>query len=57
MARAVAQGWRIERTTQRHWRFCPPDRSRPMVVTGDTSGDQRSVLHFVSQLRKSGFRD
>lgn len=53
---ALKQGWRVQRTTKGHWQFIPPS-TLPMVVTGNTSGDQRSVRHFLSQMRKSGFQD
>lgn len=54
---AQTQGWRVERTTKGHWQFIPPNPKIPMVVTGNTSGDARSVRHFLSQMRKSGFQD
>ena len=53
---AVAQGWKALRTTKGHWQFVPPTKDYPMVVTGNTSGDQRSVRHFLSQMRRSGYQ-
>jgi len=52
---AKKQGWRVERTTKGHGQFIPPTKL-PMVITGNTSGDHRSVRHFLSQMRKSGLQ-
>ena len=57
LEKAKAKGWRVERTTKGHWQLIPPDKNQPMVVTGNTSGDKRSVNHFLSQMRRSGYVD
>jgi predicted RNA binding protein YcfA (HicA-like mRNA interferase family) len=53
---AERQGWRVEVTKGGHWRFVPPDPTKPMVVTSSTPSDHRTLDNFIGRLRKSGFR-
>jgi len=53
---AEAQGWIVERTKGKHWRFIPPDRTKRMVVTGGTPSDMRSIRNFLADLRRQGFQ-
>ncbi len=52
--RARAQGWRVETLANGHYRFIPPDRSKPMIVTGGTPGDQDFIRNLVADLRRLG---
>lgn len=53
-AAAIRQGWRVERTAKRHYRFLPPDKSTRSFVTGGTPSDRRSVMNIEAQLRRAG---
>lgn len=52
--RAREHGWVVERTNSNHWRFIPPDPTKPIVVTGGTPSDYRAYKNFLSQLKRSG---
>lgn len=48
-----AQGWRVERTPQGHWKCFPPDRTqRPVIV----SRNPAAIKKIVAELKRSGFR-
>lgn len=49
-----AQGWRVEITGGCHYRFVPPDPLQPMVHTGSSPSDHRSVRNLEAQLRRAG---
>lgn len=53
---AEAQGWQVERTKGRHWRFTPPDKTKRLVVTGGTPSDLRAIRNFLADLRRQGFQ-
>lgn len=53
---AESQGWAVEVTGGGHLRFISPDRRMPMVHTGSTPSDRRSIKNLESQLRKSGLK-
>jgi hypothetical protein len=55
--RSLEQGWRIKITTAGHHQFIPPDKDEEIVVTSGTPGDQRSWNNFLSDMRRSGYRD
>jgi hypothetical protein len=52
---AERQGWRTEQTKSGHWRFIPPDPTKPMVVTSSTPSDHRTLMNFIAELRRKGF--
>jgi predicted RNA binding protein YcfA (HicA-like mRNA interferase family) len=53
----IEQGWRVEKTNGQHIRCVPPDKNKPIVVTGSTPSDIRAIRNFISDLRHSGFRE
>lgn len=55
---AEEQGFRVERTTKNHWRFIPPDRTKPIVIGSSTPRNEfgaRKIL--LRQLKYSGFKE
>lgn len=48
------QGWEVSVSKGSHWRFCPPDKSRPPVFMPRTPSDYRGFLNGVSRLRAAG---
>lgn len=53
---AERQGWDAVQTRSGHWRFVPPDTTKPIVHTSGTPSDRRSLDNFIAQMRRSGFR-
>ena len=53
---ARAQGWRVERLANSHYRFIPPDPSKPMTVTGGTPSDRNFIRRLVADLRRLGLK-
>lgn len=54
-AKAAAKaGWKVRQTRKGHVQFIPPDESMPIVTTGGTPSDHRSIKNFEAQLRRSG---
>ena len=53
---AHRQGWRVERTKRRHWRFVPPDPRAPAVVHGGSPSDHRAIRNIIADLRRSGLQ-
>lgn len=51
---ARAQGWRVEKLANSHYRFIPPDPSKPMTVTGGTPSDRNFIRRLVADLRRLG---
>lgn len=52
---ARAQGWTICRGRRtHHFKWTPPDKSRPAVYHSSTPSDRRAMYNFISRLRKSG---
>jgi len=51
---ARAAGWIVERTRCGHIRWVPPDRSKPVIVTGSTPSDHRSRMNLRADLRRHG---
>lgn len=51
---ACAQGWRVEKLANSHYRFIPPDRSKRMTVTGGTPSDRNFIRRLVADLRRLG---
>ena len=51
---AVDQGWRHEMSGGSHHRLIPPDKTKPILVTGSTPSDHRAILNFRSSLRRHG---
>ena len=54
--RARAQGWRVEVLANGHYRFIPPDSSKPMTVTGSTPSDRNFIRRLVADLRRLGLK-
>jgi hypothetical protein len=52
---AQRQGFHVEQTKKGHWRFTPPDPSKPIVIASGTPSDRREILNLIAQLRRSGF--
>jgi len=53
---ARAQGWRVELLANGHYRFVPPDPSKPMTVTGGTPSDKHFIRRLVADLRRLGLK-
>jgi hypothetical protein len=53
---ARAQGWRVEQLANGHYRFVPPDPSKPMTVTGGTPSDKHFIRNLVANLRRLGLK-
>lgn len=53
---ARAQGWRVELLANGHYRFVPPDPSKPMAVTGGTPSDKHFIRRLVADLRRLGLK-
>lgn len=53
---AEQQGWIVKQLTNNHWRFTPPEKNKPTVVTSSTPSDWRTVYNFMARMRRSGFR-
>jgi hypothetical protein len=51
---AVRQGWTVDETRNGHWKFTPPDRTKPIVYAAGTPLDHRALDNLISQLRRSG---
>lgn len=51
---AEAQGWTVFRTKGGHYRWVPPRRDVPFVVTASTPSDSRAVKNIKARLRKAG---
>ena len=49
------QGWRVERTTQNHYRCFPPDKSKPLIHIALGSANWRALRNSLAELRRSGF--
>lgn len=56
VARAARdQGWTITRGRRtHHFKWTPPDKSRPPVYHSCTPSDYRAMYNFVARLRRSG---
>jgi hypothetical protein len=52
---AERQGFRVEQLRSGHWRFVPPNPSKPMVHAAGTPSDRRAIDNLLGQLRRSGF--
>ncbi len=52
---AEEQGFLFEALPGGHYRFRPPDPSKPLVVVPATPGDFRAKRNVISDLKKSGF--
>lgn len=48
------QGWVVTQTQKSHWRFCPPDPKKRIVITSGSPGDVRGFKNLVRDLRHSG---
>ncbi len=53
---ARAQGWRVERLANSHFRFIPPDSSKRMTVAGGTPSDRNFIRRLVADLRRLGLK-
>lgn len=53
---ARAQRWRVEQLANGHYRFVPPDPSKPMTVTGGTPSDKNFIRRLVADLRRLGLK-
>lgn len=53
---ARSQGWRVERLNNSHYRFIPPDPSKPMTVTGGTPSDRNFIRRLLADLRRLGLQ-
>lgn len=53
---AEEQGWRVEETAKKRWKFIPKEAGVTPVFFPGTIGDWRAIRNFVSVLRRHGFR-
>ncbi len=51
---AREQGFAVERTQSRHFRFVPPVVGKRIVVTGGTPSDKRALQNLLGDLRRQG---
>ncbi len=51
---AEEQGWTVEPTKGAHWKFIPPDRTKPMVVLAGTSCSRVGRRNALALWKKSG---
>lgn len=51
---AEQQGWTVEASKGGHWKFIPPDKTKPMVVLPGTSVSRCGMRNALSALRRSG---
>ena len=51
---ALEHGWRVERTAIGHYKFIPPVKTVPAVVTGGTPSCARAMRNLLATLRRSG---
>jgi hypothetical protein len=56
MKKARDQGWTIVHSGGGHLKWKPKDKSQPIVVSGSTPSDHRSISNLKSQLRRSGLK-
>lgn len=55
-AAAEEQGWVVEETAKKHWKFVPPTRGVTPVFFSGSPGDWRAIRNFVAAMRQRGFR-
>lgn len=53
---AQQAGWHVEMTKGSHWKFIPPDPSKPIVFASGTSVSRSGIRNLRSDLRKSGLQ-
>lgn len=54
---AEAQGFKVDRTKKNHWRFIPPDPTKPIVIGSGTPRCHRGARHdLLRGLRSAGFK-
>jgi hypothetical protein len=51
---ARGAGWTVEPTRNGHWKFTPPDKSLPPIITGSTPSDGRALRNFRADLKRAG---
>ncbi len=51
---AEQQGWRVEPTKGAHWRFVPPDKTKPAIIMAGTSVSRSGLRNAISLLKRSG---
>lgn len=52
---AEHQGWRVEQTKKKHWKFLPPS-GEGLVIYSGSSSDWRALRNFIAAMRRHGFR-
>lgn len=53
---AEAQGWRVVRTHNDHYKWYAPD-GKTMVVSGSTPSDHRAFKNQLALMRRAGFHE
>ena len=51
---AQSQGWTVSLTNGGHYRWTPPRKDAPLVITASTPSDLRALKNIKSRLRKAG---
>lgn len=55
MKAARKQGWVVEQTSKKHWKFLPPSGGGPVFYSG-SAGDWRALRNFIAAMRQKGFK-
>lgn len=53
---AEAQGWAVEETAKKHWKFVPPHKGVTPVFYSGSPSDWRAIRNFVAAMRQRGFQ-
>jgi predicted alpha/beta-fold hydrolase len=48
------QGWDVSLSGGTHWRFCPRDKSKPMLFMPQSPSDHRGFLNGIALLKAAG---
>jgi len=52
---AEAQGWKVSRTANSHWRFVAP--TGEIIFAAGTPSDRRAMQNHITRMRRAGFVD
>lgn len=53
---AEEQGWAVQETAKKHWKFVPPKEGTTPVFFSGSPGDWRAIRNFVAAMRQRGFQ-
>lgn len=55
-AAAEAQGWAVQETAKKHWKFVPPVGGLSPVFYSGSPSDWRAIRNFVAAMRQRGLQ-